>query len=227
MGSRLLVSAVALCTVSALPSSGGSGAVSGSVRVFTRGPGGEVVQKADAASVVVYLTGFSQPAPEQVPRISQKNKAFVPDVLPIVVGQSVEFTNDDNIIHNVFSTSKARTFDLGKPRGGESRTVQFDQTGVVDVYCDLHEEMVATVLVLPNRAFAVTGADGSFTLKGIPPGHWVLYAWSRRSDPARVEVDVGFAEGPPIALDLTETHFDSKHLGKYGQPYRKQPDYPQ
>jgi hypothetical protein len=173
------------------------------------------------------LTGFNQPPPGETPRISQKNKIFVPDVLPIVVGQSVEFTNDDKIIHNVFSTSKARTFDLGKPRAGESRTVKFPQTGLVDVYCDIHEQMVATILVLPNRAFALTHPDGRFLLGGVPPGHYLLFAWNRHSEPARVEVDVKAGETTQVALTLIETKFDTKHLGKYGQPYRDRPDYPQ
>jgi plastocyanin len=203
----------------------GAATISGSIRVFVRGQDGELVPKSDASSAVVYLTGFNQPPLEQTLRISQKDKTFLPDVLAIVVGQSVEFTNDDKIIHNVFSTSKARTFDLGKPRVGESRTIHFDQTGVVELYCDIHEEMAATLLVLPNRAFAVTAPDGRFTITGIPPGHWALYAWSRRSDPVRIEVDVSDAGGHPVALDLVEMRFDSKHLGKYGQPYRKRPDY--
>jgi plastocyanin len=188
---------------------------------------GQKVRKTDASSVVVYLVGFTQPAPAEVPRIAQKNKTFIPDVLPIVVGQTVEFTNDDDIIHNVFSTSKARTFDLGKPRAGESRRVKFDQTGLVDVYCDIHEQMVATVLVLPNRAFAVTGPDGRFTINGIPPGHYSLFAWSRFADPVRVEVEIRSDQASEANLELTETKFNLTHLGKYGQPYRKQPSYPQ
>jgi plastocyanin len=223
LGRGVLIGLV-LATSAAAPATEGS--ISGTVRLFTRGEGGESVPKTDASSVVVYLTGFNQIPPTQTSRISQKNRTFIPDVLAVVVGQSVEFTNDDNLIHNVFSTSKARTFDLGKPRPGESRTVKFDRTGVVDVYCDIHEEMVATILVLPNRAFAVTGADGGFQLRGIPSGRYLLFAWSRRSDPVRTEVEVQPGQESSVVLELTETKFSTAHLGKYGQPYRKQSEYP-
>lgn len=224
MGNRLL--AFGLVVAVAPVSHAADGGVQGTVRLFTMNEAGQPVPKPDAGSVVVYLTGFNQPPPPDVPRISQKNKTFIPDILPIVVGQTVEFTNDDNIIHNVFSTSKARTFDLGKPRAGEARRVKFDQTGLVDVYCDIHEQMVATILVLPNRAFSITGHDGSFIIRGAPPGHYSLFAWSRAADPARVEVDIRSGEDTLADLELTETKFNLTHLGKYGQPYRKQPDYP-
>ena len=225
MGGRLLAFCLAAAGASSAWAAGGS--VHGTVELFVLNERGEKVRKADASSVVVYVVGFNQAAPTEAPRISQKNKTFIPDVLPIVVGQTVEFTNDDDIIHNVFSTSKARTFDLGKPRAGESRRVKFDQTGLVDVYCDIHEQMVATVLVLPNRAFAVTGADGRFTLTGIPPGHYSLFAWSRLAEPARMEVEIRSDQDAEATLELTETKASLPHLGKYGQPYRKQPGYPQ
>jgi len=224
LGSGALVAALALLT--ATPAAAVPATVEGRVRVFTPEVDQKPALKPDASGVVVYLTGFTQPPPPRTPRISQKNKTFIPDVLPIVVGQSVEFTNEDNLIHNVFSTSKARPFDLGKPRIGESRTVSFDRTGVVDLYCDIHEEMAATILVLPNQAFAVTGADGIFALQDVPPGHYSLFAWSRHADPVRVEVEVKPGANGPLALELTETKFETKHLGKYGQPYRKLPGYP-
>ena len=226
MGSRSLVAWIALFCFAATAEAM-DGTVEGTVRVVTRDANGQAVPKADASGVVFYITGFSQPPPPEKPRISQRNKTFIPDVLPIVVGQTVEFTNEDKLIHNVFSTSKARPFDLGKPRVGESREIDFGRTGVVDIYCDIHEEMVATILVLPNRAFAVTGADGKFVLRSVPAGRYPLFAWSRRSEPVRVEVDVKPGEVTSVALEVTETKFDTKHLGKFGQAYRKQPIYPQ
>ena len=225
LGSRALVASLALFCGAATEAADGT--VEGTVRVLTRGESGPTVPKADASGIVFYVTGFSQPPPPEKPRIAQRNKTFIPDVLPIVVGQTVEFTNEDKLIHNVFSTSKARPFDLGKPRVGESREIDFGRTGVVDIYCDIHEEMVATILVLPNRAFAVTGADGKFVLRSVPAGRYPLFAWSRRSEPVRVEVEVKPGEVTSVALEVTETKFDTKHLGKFGQAYRKQPIYPQ
>lgn len=218
--------ALSFALLLAAPARAIAATVQGTVRVLTKDGAGQTVPKSDASGVVVYLTGFSQPPPPGTPRISQKNKTFIPDVLAIVVGQSVEFTNEDNLVHNVFSTSKARTFDLGKPRIGESRTVDFDRTGVVDIYCDIHEEMVATILVLPNQAFAVTGSDGKFFLRDVPLGRYSLFAWSRHSEPVRTEVEIKPGENIGLALELTETKLETKHRGKYGQPYRKLPGYP-
>ena len=101
-----------------------------------------------------------------------------------------------------------------------------DVTEEIDIYCDIHEEMVATILVLPNQAFTVTGPDGKFTLRGVPSGRHSLFAWSRRSEPQRVEVEIKPGETAAVALELAETKFDTKHVGKYGQAYRKLPGYP-
>lgn len=222
MGNSILTARLILSLVAA---ANDEGTISGVVHVLTAPPAGQLARSADPSDVVVYVTGFSQPAPSEVPRIAQKNKTFIPSVLPIVLGQTVEFTNEDNILHNVFSTSKARTFDLGKPRVGESRRVTFDRTGVVDIYCDIHEQMATTILVLPNRAFALVQPDGKFVLRGIPVGRHNVYAWNQRSDPVQREVEVRPAQDTEVQLELTETKFDMHRLGKYGQPYAKQTDY--
>jgi plastocyanin len=211
---------ITICALAPAARAGDDGTVSGTIRILTPGPDGKPGPKEDRSKVVVYITGFTQPAPEEMPKMWQKGKSFSPDVLPIVAGQNVEFPNEDKIIHNVFSTSRARAFDLGKYRAPNSKTIDFPKTGVVDVYCDIHEQMVATILVLPNRAFAVTGADGKFTIKGVPAGTHKVFAWHRRGEPASAEVTVAPGKEATVELEVTETKLDDKHTDKYGNPYK-------
>lgn len=142
-----------------------------------------------------------------VPRLAQKNQSFVPRVLPIAVGTTVEFPNLDPIFHNVFSVSPVRRFDLGKYPRGQSRSVVFRRSGIVQVYCDIHADMAAFILVLPNHAFAQPGPDGSYAIGGLPPGRYKLRAWhpdlpaiSRvvevpESGQARADLDFGAPAG--------------------------------
>jgi hypothetical protein len=158
--------------------------------------------------------------------MAQRNKAFLPAVLAIVAGQKVKFSNDDTMVHNVFSRSRAGSFDAGKNRPGEHYTEAFKKTGIVDVYCDIHEQMVATVVVVPNRAFAVTGPDGRFVLEGVPPGKYPLFAVHRRderSDVARAEVTVEPGKEAVVTLQLYETRKDEGHLDKRGRKYSERP----
>jgi hypothetical protein len=195
--------------------------VTGSVRVKT--------SPSEASStvppIVVYLTGFRQPPLPGAPVISQKNKTFVPSLRVIVAGQSVQFTNDDPVVHNVFSTSEARRFDLGKPGPQQTREVTFPTPGLVDVYCNIHESMFANVLVLPNRAFALVDEAGHFVIHDVPPGRYPLHAWGRDIEPFETEVTV--EEGKPVALDLvlSPRAFNPTHLDKFGRPYHARPGY--
>lgn len=171
--------------------------------------------------VVVYLTGFTQPPPDEAPVIAQRNKTFLPTLRVIVAGQSVQFTNEDKFVHNVFSTSKARTFDLGKPGPGDTRSVRFPTPGLVSVYCNIHETMFAAILVVPNRAFTWVGDDGRFVLRDIPPGHHTLHAWGFDVEPFSVDVSIEGAERHAVELTLTERQFNPAHFNKFGQPYRE------
>ncbi len=113
----------------------------------------------------------------QHPRLAQKDQAFVPRVVPVAVGTAVDFPNLDPIYHNVFSLSPARRFDLGKYARGKSKTVVFDRTGLVNVYCDIHSDMEAFVLVLPHHAFTQPDAGGAFALPDLPAGRYQLKVW--------------------------------------------------
>ena len=194
----------------------GTGAVAGRIAVSRDGGvgGGDSV-------VVVYLVGFNEPPPARQEQILQKGRAFVPDLLPITAGQSVGFPNRDPHLHNVFSPSPTRPFDLGQFERGESKSRRFPSPGVVDVYCNIHPEMSATILVLPNRKFTRADRQGRFELTGVPAGRWTLYAYSRRAErPVSAPVTVSAGGVTRVELSLVETRRDFGHKNKYGERYR-------
>src|SRR5262245_55927943 len=146
----------------------------------------------EVANVVVYLDsapGTGEAAPPKPLRIEQRDETFVPHVLPVVRGETVEFPNGDPLFHNVFSLSSVKTFDLGRYPKGTSKSVQFDRSGVVQVFCHIHSDMSAVVLVLDNPRFAVP-VDGRYVIPDIPPGEYRLVAWHERIKPIAQRVKV-------------------------------------
>ena len=110
-------------------------------------------------------------------QMDQRNETFVPHLLAITVGTTVDFPNDDRTYHNVFSLSKPKRFDLGRYAAGRSKSVRFDRPGVVRVFCEIHSHMNAFILVFTHRFFGVTDADGRYQIDGVPPGTYTLVAW--------------------------------------------------
>src|SRR5581483_9530827 len=147
------------------------------------------VPKVDYAAMhdfVVYIEGpvgtNTAPATNVVSvttrRIAQQGAVFSPHVLPVVVGTTVEWPNNDDIYHNVFSMSDAKRFDLGLYKGNPpEKRVTFDKPGRVDVFCSIHENMHCVVLVLENRFFASTDDNGDYRIPDVPPGTYQLKAW--------------------------------------------------
>jgi plastocyanin len=114
-------------------------------------------------------------------RVSQKSAEFTPHILPIVAGTTVEWPNNDNIFHNVFSVSDVKPFDLDLYKGNPpEKRVTFDKPGVVDVYCSIHANMHCIVLVLENPYFAMSDREGQYTIRNVPPGTYKLKAWHER-----------------------------------------------
>jgi plastocyanin len=128
-------------------------------------------------------------APES-PDLAQKDQAFVPRVLAVAAGTTVDFPNLDPIYHNVFSLSPVQRFDLGKYPHGASRQVTFDKPGLVKVYCDIHSNMEAFVFVLPHHAFARPSTSGEFALPDLPQGHYVLHVWHPDLGEQKLSVNV-------------------------------------
>ena len=131
---------------------------------------------------VVYLEGpfdsSGAPSAGEMPQMLQKNLQFEPVVLPVQVGTTVAFPNEDAVYHNVFSYASSKSFDLGRYQGTEGApTVTFDAPGVVSVFCEIHSHMRSVILVLDSPYFVVTDAKGVFRLEDLPTGKFVLKAW--------------------------------------------------
>jgi plastocyanin len=150
---------------------------------------------AQLGNVVVYLEDSPALHDARDPRrgpfqVEQTGESFVPHVLPIVAGTTVEFPNGDPIYHNVFSLSKAASFDLGRFPRGSSRSVRFDQPGIVKVFCHIHADMSAVILVLEHPFFATPDARGAFSIEGIAPGRYTATGWHERARPIHHEVTI-------------------------------------
>jgi plastocyanin len=124
-------------------------------------------------------------------RVAQEGAVFSPHVLPIVVGTTVEWPNNDRIYHNVFSMSDAKQFDLGLYKGNPTnKRVTFDKPGRVDVFCSIHTSMNCIVLVLENPYFAATDKNGNYKITDVPPGKYKLKAWHERLPAGECEITV-------------------------------------
>jgi len=161
----------------------------------------------EMANVVVYFESVPVLAAAADPRkgsfrIEQRQEAFFPHVLPVVVGTTVEFTNADPIYHNVFSLSKAASFDLGRYPKGTSRAVRFDQPGIVEVFCHIHSDMSAVVMVLDNPFFAVPDANGEFLIPAIPPGRYKVSGWHERARLNHQEATIEAGRRSEIAMNI-------------------------
>jgi plastocyanin len=200
----------ALAMLLTLPANAGS--VSGKIRLANVSTPAANQAAGEKENVVIWLEGAhdSRP-PETTIKISQRSLQFSPDFAIAVKGQKVEMPNDDDVVHNVYSFTGQNQFNLGLYAKGESRTVVFDQTGIVDVFCSIHHRMHARVFVVPTRYFANGMPGHSFTLADVPPGKYVLKAWHQRSrmmqktivvpPSGTVTADINLESGPqPAAI---------------------------
>jgi plastocyanin len=165
----------------------------------------QLAPPSEVENVVVYLK--DAPAGAVAPRraaIRQRGETFLPRVVAVPIGSTVDFPNDDPIFHNVFSLSRARTFNLGRFPRGESRAVRFDKTGIVKVFCDIHSHMAATVIVFNHPWFTAPAADGGFELDNLPAGSLQVTAWHERlgETTLRVRTDPGRTSSVEFVLPV-------------------------
>jgi plastocyanin len=220
LGALVAGATLAVLTTSERPSSGESspvGTVSGKVTILVDG-----TPKVDRSGAIVYLEGVPgvPPGASRAQQMRQKDLTFAPGFMVVVKGTNVEFPNDDKVFHNVFSLSKPAKFDLGLYKSGDSKSVTFKQTGVVDVYCNIHPQMAAKIKIVDNGFFTTTAADGTFKIKSVPPGKYPVVGWiPAGSAEFRGEVEVTAGGVATVDVSLVETDEKKSHLRKDGTPY--------
>ena len=185
---------------------------------------------ASNAGVVVWLTPNSNSAPPAAHltehyTLVQKDKQFIPHILVVPTGSSVDFPNLDPFFHNVFSLFNGKRFDLGLYEAHTQRTVQFDRDGVSYIFCNIHPEMGAVIVTLSTPYYAVSARDGSIHLQNVPPGSYRLHVWAENVPIDRLDALARNVEIGPQNVDLgaisleTSGNVMNHHKNKFGESY--------
>lgn len=156
----------------------------------------------ELANVVVFVDARPTAAEAGRAAVRQADEEFVPHLVAITVGSTVDFPNDDLLFHNVFSLSRANTFDLGRFPRGQSKSRTFVRPGLVKVYCHLHSHMSALVRVFDHPYFAIPDADGQFTIGNLPPGRHEVVAWHERVGEVTESVAVEAGRQATVSFSL-------------------------
>ena len=208
----LLLAATATClggsivgSVRAVPPRGDAGSAAGGAYESRRYKYVEKIDYDQLRDFVVYIDQpMSDLSPTSVPgqtvKTTQKDANFEPHVLPVVVGGSVRWPNEDDIFHNVFSMSEVKEFDLDYYKKEKVPEVRFDRVGRVDVFCAIHPKMHCIILVVPNPFFAMADEKGRFAIKNVPAGTYKVRAWHERM-PAQTR-DVVVPESGEVRIDF-------------------------
>ena len=163
---------------------------------------------AELSSVVVFLKNAPQQRalPVTTATITQKDEAFVPRVVAITRGSTVDFPNLDPFFHNVFSLSRGAAFDLGRYPKGASKSQTFQRAGLVKVYCHIHSHMTASIMVFDHPYFRIPSADGSFRIDDVPVGTHEVRAWHERIGEAPMQVRVEAGRTARVEFSLPVEH---------------------
>lgn len=162
--------------------------------------------------------GAATRVPEAPFLMKTQQKQFSPRVLTVPRGSRVRFPNEDPILHNVFSVSPGNAFDLGLYRKGAGKEQKFTEPGVVRVFCNVHHDMVAYVLVVDTPHVVSPGADGSFVLTGLPKGAGRLTVWHEQAEPWTADLQLP-QKTPVVARVEVVRPRVPPHLNKTGQSY--------
>lgn len=177
----------------------------------------------DVGQAVIWLEGGGGVLGPTEAEITTADKSFTPHVLVVPVGSTVAFPNHDPFNHNVFSLSEELPFDLGLYGRGETRSVKVTRPGIVRVYCNVHAQMSALLVVRDGPYVTQPAGDGSFTLSRVPAGKYILHAWHERATEITSPLTVPATGLDTLRLTLDASGYRFKpHLNKFGQPYPQQ-----
>ncbi len=212
---------LALVTL-ALPALAPAGNVRGRVELIDKGG-----RKAtDLSDVVVFVDGVKAPPRPTRVTMTMKGKSFVPRVVVVPVGGAVDFPNEDPIFHNVFSVSGDNRFDLDLYKRPKSGSWTFQHPGVARVYCNIHPQMSAVVVVRDNPYFAKAAQDGAFSIPDVPAGRYTLKAWNERAAEVGREIVVPAQGDVEAGLTLDASAFKRVgHKNKFGKDYARDEKY--
>jgi len=198
--------------------------------IDSRDPG--VRKHKDYSGVAVWLEPLDPEAPSLPPktvRMVQKGKRFIPHVLAVPVGATVELPNFDPIFHNAFSNFSGQRFDTGLYPPGGSEKVVFRREGIVRVFCNIHPSMSAVIVVMNTPYITVTTRVGVFQFDGLPNGRYKMKVWHERATAEslrRLERTISLEEEKvklPVIRVSESGYLEVPHKNKYGQEYPPEP----
>jgi plastocyanin len=189
----------------------------------------------NGASAVVWLTPARgetpRPPTDKLYRLTQKNKHFEPHLLVVPVNSAVLFPNNDPFFHNVFSVYEGTRFDLGLYESGTAREVRFTRPGPSYIFCNIHPEMSAVILVMTTPYYATTNAEGDYVIENVPPGEYQLSLWYESAQPEqlkqlqrRVTVNQPQTRLEAVTIQAAPS-LAVNHKNKYGQDYETKIPY--
>ncbi len=206
----------------------GGATVSGQIQLV-QSKESAVKRKGNYSGVVVWLTSPEMPVPQPLRKhaqMLQKNKTFLPHILAIPTGTSVDFPNLDPIFHNAFSNFEGQIFDVALYPPGSSKTVRFDRPGIVRVFCNIHPTMSAIIVVLDSSHIAITDKEGHYVFPAVRPGKYHIHFFHERATPETLDaldktitVSGETLELPSVAISEAG-YLPVAHKNKYGQDYR-------
>src|SRR5579871_1196374 len=214
--------------------------VSATIGVYAAKPSSDLSKEKPSASaaVVAWLSPLQTAGPETLTsehpayRLMQKNKQFIPHLLIVPTGTSVEFPNADPFFHNVFSLFNGKRFDLGLYESGSTRSVRFDREGASYIFCNIHPEMGAVVLAQSTPFYGVSGSSGTLVIHGVPPGSYRLNVWSESAKPLEPKDFPRDIQVSTTTMNLGVIQMKSiasarnNHKNKFGETYRDPPGKP-